>query len=90
MSNINESTSREDFSHYYFRLVYIGNAMFAYYDGESLTEYQMKLIAESSYKEKVLGMDLVASKRLIVNNYENYNVFANNSTAIKLAKKRSK
>lgn len=87
MENIN--LKMEDFSHYYFRLSYIGKAMFAYYDGETLTENQIKLIADSSHKEKILGMNLVASRRLI-NNNKNLSVFSDNSTVIKLAKNRSR
>ena len=84
-----ENINKEDFSHYYFRLSYIGKAMFAYYDGEILTENQIKLIAESSYKEKILGMNMVASRRLIDKN-NNYCVFSDNSTAIKFAKNKSR
>lgn len=90
MDDINLNIEKEDFSHYYFRLAYIGKAMFAYYDGEVLTENQIKLIAESSYKEKILGMNLVAGNRLINNKYQNHSVFCNNSTVIKLAKNRSR
>lgn len=88
--NIKKKNEKEEISHYYFRLTFIGYAMFAYYDGEPLTENQIKLIVESSSEEKIRGMNLVAGNRLKLNKDGSHRTFCNNSTAIKLAKNRSR
>lgn len=65
MENINIETHRN-------RLMEIGIAMFSYYEGNVLDEYQVDLLSKASDREKQLGQELVVSANLKGQKYTNY------------------
>lgn len=77
----NKNLKFEDYDAYYYRLVQIGKAMFDLYDCKSLSNEQIDLLAMSSNDDKIHGMDIVMSSRLVLN--KNYNVYRRNSDSIK-------
>lgn len=74
----------ENLSKDYYRLMDIGNAMLAYYDGRVLNSDQIELIANSSNDDKISGMNLAAAERLLLK--YSYPTFQKNTDAIKTAK----
>ena len=57
----------EDYDAYYYRLVQIGKAVFDLYDCKPLSNEQIELLAISSNDDKIRGMDIVVSSRLVLN-----------------------
>lgn len=79
MEKIKKSVSNE-----YDRLLNIGNAMFAYYDGKVLSYDQIELIAGASNDDKVQGMNIAVEDRLRLK--YSYSTYQRNSDAISSAR----
>lgn len=75
---------------FYDELVSVGKAMFDLYACKPLSVDQIEMLATASDEDKVLGMNIVASNRLTLN--QNYNTYNRNVDAIKAVRllKRSK
>lgn len=71
----------EEYNAYYYRLVQIGKAMIALYDCKPLNNEQIELLAMSSDRDKLAGIDIVMKNRLVLN--KNYNTYVRNVDAIK-------
>lgn len=71
----------KDYDAYYYRLVQIGKAMFELYDCKPLSYEQIELLAISSDKDKIDGMNIVMNNRLLIN--KNYNTYIRNTDSIK-------
>ena len=73
----------------YSKLLTIGNAMFAYYEGKELSQEQIELIANSSNEAKIMGMNCVADIRLQFEEGSN-SIYKTNTDAILATRRKLK
>ncbi len=62
----------------------LGNALHKFYDGQTLTNEELELIANSSNNDKVMALDLNATKRLTIRTDRSLDNFNKNSNALKI------
>lgn len=65
-------------------LIDLGKVLYKFYDGQALTFEELTLIASSSNDEKVMALNLDASKRLGMRTDRSLDNFTQNSNSLKL------
>jgi len=64
-------------------LISLGEALYKFYDGQTLTSEELTLIASSSNDDKVMALDFNASKRLGMRTDRSLDNYLKNSNALK-------
>ena len=64
-------------------LIILGEALYKFYDGQTLTSEELTLIASSSNDDKVMALDFNASKRLGMRTDRSLDNYLKNSNALK-------
>lgn len=65
-------------------LIKLGEALYKFYDGQTLTLEELAQIATSSNDDKIMGLDLNATKRLKMRNDRSLDNFVNNNNSLKI------
>mgnify|MGYP003458058183 CR=1 FL=1 len=65
-------------------LISLGEALYKFYDGQTLTSEELTLIASSSNDDKVMALDFNASKRLGMRTDRSLDNYIKNSNSLKL------
>ena len=64
-------------------LISLGEALYKFYDGQTLTSEELTLIASSSNDDKIMALDFNASKRLGMRTDGSFDNYLKNSNALK-------
>lgn len=64
-------------------LISLGEALYKFYDGQTLTSGELTLIASSSNDDKVMALNFNASKRLDMRTDRSLDNYLKNSNALK-------
>ena len=72
---------------FYFNL---GKTLYKFYDGQTLTDDELTLIASSSNEDKLMALNLNATERLRIRNDQSLDNFSKNSKSLEIINFTSK